>query len=846
LTDDLYGTLSPESSAALQAHVENCRACRTLQVTHRRQREALRGLASLECPAPLAARALERWDAEGRATSRPRPKGWHFAPVGAGFALACAAGAGLLVTRAHPSRTQLLTASPVLVRSTPGSKARGVSKRPPAAPNLVRLPPVNGFRMAADPGPRAPEKPSWRDRRGVESQDDTAYLNGRDPGLVASWLTGNPRDDRAMDWLQRPIPAVQDDFVRVPLPRVATADGNGEATRDAVKKYEEEAKVVDGRLFHKVTLRQKAVSLDELCEELSRQTDVSLHASRGVGDENATVLVKERPAREVMREISRLFGFYWNRTGEAGHYRYELVQDLRSQLAEDEMRRRDADAALLSLHDKMEALRPYLGLSPAELRARAEKASGDQQELLRSLSFQWGGLQLYPTLTPAQFSALRNGERLGFRMLDGAATPNPSPTDGVLPREWRDSLLQAAGVGEVVVGNTHTLGLVQPGQLGQATPFLGLRLNRSELGQVSLEVEVGVSSGEGGLSTLHTMAQAQSPSVQSPDNAASNRALRTEPEFQREVSYRPEVSCPRWKAIKAGKLEAEPEEPFDRDPHYTTADVWEAIHDATGLPIVADAYSREYAATDLSAKQEKLFAALCRTSDRLGCRWRKDGDYLLARSTSYFWDKLKEVPRRDLERWRDASTRPERLPLEALLEMMRLSDRQLDSEVVGRSIYHCWGLEEWGMVGSGSRRMQVVPASIRTHYRLLASLSEAQLRQSQKGQGLPFGSLTPPQQQLWLKTNGAPPEGSIHVRYAPAGGYSWQPLLKRGSGVEEYLNLPVVVGHTAEQALADARRIEPGLSLDRVKRCGGLLMITYRNRDGSVAAVIGRPPVFYE
>ena len=94
------------------------------------------------------------------------------------------------------------------------------------------------------------------------------------------------------------------------------------------------------------------------------------------------------------------------------------------------------------------------------------------------------------------------------------------------------------------------------------------------------------------------------------------------------------------------------------EPHVLTADVWEAVHRATGLPIIADYYTHLYPLSKMPMKRQPLFTALCGSGDALGVRWRKDGDFIICRSVSYFWDKLQEVPNRYLRRWaqdRDAS-----------------------------------------------------------------------------------------------------------------------------------------------------------------------------------------------
>src|SRR5205085_10252257 len=121
--------------------------------------------------------------------------------------------------------------------------------------------------------------------------------NEVDPRLLTRFLTGDTREAQARKWLTL-LPRFRDDFAQPPLTRLATAGGKGAA----LHQYEREARVADGRLFRKVTLRLKAVPLSELCAALEKQTAVPLSAARGVADENVTILVKELPARDVMRE----------------------------------------------------------------------------------------------------------------------------------------------------------------------------------------------------------------------------------------------------------------------------------------------------------------------------------------------------------------------------------------------------------------------------------------------------------------------------------------------------------------------------------------------------------------
>src|SRR5262249_42200582 len=117
-------------------------------------------------------------------------------------------------------------------------------------------------------------------------------------------------------------------------------------------------------------------------------------------------------------------------------YRYELVQDLRSQLLEEELRDRDRHEALIALERGMSAYRPYLDLSPEEARERARTAAPAEKKLLEHLgSSGWGMVQVYFRLSPQQQAALREGQELLFSAAaesDQQALPE-EVARGVLP-----------------------------------------------------------------------------------------------------------------------------------------------------------------------------------------------------------------------------------------------------------------------------------------------------------------------------------------------------------------------------------------------------------------------------
>ena len=193
----------------------------------------------------------------------------------------------------------------------------------------------------------------------------------------------------------------------------ATAAAAGLTGPAAAAAPQNEAEIIDDRLTRKVTLAFKATALADLCARLQADTGIHVAANPSVADEKVTLFCETLPLREVMRQLSRPFGYTWLRSGpvfgvrpsvfgadsdpNTEHrtpntgFRYELTQDLRGQLLEEELQNRDRHEALLSLQREVEKYRPYLDLSPDEARARAETAAPAEKKRLETLAGKgWG------------------------------------------------------------------------------------------------------------------------------------------------------------------------------------------------------------------------------------------------------------------------------------------------------------------------------------------------------------------------------------------------------------------------------------------------------------------------
>jgi hypothetical protein len=615
---------------------------------------------------------------------------------------------------------------------------------------------------------------------------DLAFLN-QDPTVTfGRWGRVRAEEMAAMEAELRRAVRGGDRFVAVPLPRIAAMGPQGDrSAAEAVAAYKREAAVIDSRLFRKVTLALKGTALSDLCDHLRAETGIALVAGQSVADEKVTLFCKETPLRDVMRQLSRPFGYAWLRSGNAGEYKYELTQDLRSQLMEEELRNRDRNAALIALDREIERYRPFLNLSPDEALARSKTATAGEKKILENLGNKgWGPIQMYFRLSRSDLEALRAGQRLRFSQEPGSGE-QPLPANvarGVL-QSWRDAFLFKRG-GVFHVNNApDSSGAPADALLPAATPEararVSLELVQSELGQFTLEgssgYEASVKAGSRPPNIMQntgtSLARGQSPSVLQPENGTTNARLARDPPLRARVTVHPQPSC---RLAPAGETVSE----AAAEPRVTSADVLEALHRASGLPIVSDYYTRLYTPEAVSVQGKPAFDALNALADAMRLRWDKDrdGGWLQFRSTSFFYDRLKEVPNRLLTRWAAGRRQHGVLTLDHLLEIAQLPDAQLDAREMAEGARAIFGLAEWEMACSKVQR---------PHLRYVATFTPAQRQEAVSPAGLPFTRMSLAQQQQFMASClPADWEGlqsldelagaALRVDYSLPGWYEWR------------------------------------------------------------------------
>jgi hypothetical protein len=606
------------------------------------------------------------------------------------------------------------------------------------------------------------------------------------------------------------------------------------------------ADVVDDRLTRKVTLSLKATALADLCARLQADTGIHVAANPSVADEKVTLFCEKLPLREVMRQLSRPFGYTWLRTGSVfgvrysvlggptpdpntehrtpnTEYRYELTQDLRGQLLEEELQNRDRHEALLSLEREVEKYRPYLDLSPDEAQARAQTAPPEEKQRLETLAGKgWGVIQMYFRLSPGDLAALRAGETVTFSA-DPKPGEQPLPPDvarGVL-QTWRDWRVAKRGDRFEYDSAENVPDGLPPSAVPEVQAKVRLKLDQSELGQFTLnEGASGFTIGNSNsLISGFSIAVGTSPAVRSPENEVANARLARDPALRPEVTFKPQTSCrsdlsPSPSPARGGGPAVPGPERSNAEertePKVTSGDVLEALHRATGLPVVADFYTHLYSPGAVSTQNQPLFHALSQFADTMHMRWRKEDEWLQFRSAGHYNDRLKEVPNRLLSRWSAARVAHGSLTLDDLVEIVQLADPQLDADDMAEGARECWGLTEWDLARH---------KGLRPHLRSLASFTPAQRQEAMSPAGLAFTKMTLAQQQQFIShvdLRGSElhsladlGEATMHVDYTLPGWFQWHaPADLLGPGWPP-LRPALVRERTREAALQAARRIHP-------------------------------------
>ena len=110
----------------------------------------------------------------------------------------------------------------------------------------------------------------------------------------------------------------------------------------------------DKRLDRRVTVSAKSKNMRDLFQEIGRQTGVKIVTERELSGERPLLFFRDKPLRDVMTEISNLYGYYWLVKGKRDAWTYELFQDTVHSQKRDQVRDTQESAQVEALLDAIE------------------------------------------------------------------------------------------------------------------------------------------------------------------------------------------------------------------------------------------------------------------------------------------------------------------------------------------------------------------------------------------------------------------------------------------------------------------------------------------------------------
>jgi hypothetical protein len=177
----------------------------------------------------------------------------------------------------------------------------------------------------------------------------------------------------------------------------------------------------------------------------------------------------------------------------------------------------------------------------------------------------------------------------------------------------------------------------------------------------------------------------------------------------------------------------------------TLGDVAEALHQATGLEVLADSFVRSRVQPKWVTQRQTVAHLLDTLARELDYTWQKEDNLLFLRSRTAHWDRAMEVSEGVLRPWQKRASRPGAKPLDDYAELAAALD---DLQALGMSMYWGWYLQEpWVTPPEGSAFSFY---RMRRHLRFWASLNPSQRKEALSGAILSTARMTDAQRRAFV------------------------------------------------------------------------------------------------
>lgn len=397
----------------------------------------------------------------------------------------------------------------------------------------------------------------------------------------------------------------------------------------------------DERLDIRLDVSVKNKNFRDLFTEIRRVTGVNLVASREIAAERAIIFFRDRPLRDLMTELSGLFGYYWLARGQKGQWTYELFEDVVHAKQREQVRDAREGAQTDALMEAADIVTEAMKSPAAMERLRQENprlyetaSNPSKQEMLKLINVlgketvrgcindvgtAWDFAEMSQELQGGVLSAINTQVASWGDESFQPYTAEELRKSSVRVKRWRQSIFTPPHV---------VLVITMPGRDGKP-------------GWRSFQEWPGYKEGE---PDMLSMPEAPPPSVTGDPLPVAEITAQTD----RKVLY--------WGTMMMGH-------------------VLEAIAEQADLDIIADYYFQQVFLEECDKEPlEKLVHSLC---TQMGYSCQVENDLLRFRCNKWYLQPLPEEPPMSIqEHWWRRIFETGALSLDDLLDIACLRDRQ--------------------------------------------------------------------------------------------------------------------------------------------------------------------------
>lgn len=531
------------------------------------------------------------------------------------------------------------------------------------------------------------------------------------------------------------------------------------ATQTAVEKP-------DPRLDQKVTLEVSHEKLEDVCKQLTDQTGVTIKAGSGerdwkVRERRVTIEAMDIELGTLMKEISKLLGFYLSRSGKEDEWAYLYWQDLKARTLESEMLSAEKEAAAQRARKMCESAisqaTDALKLTPEE--ALKKKSEDPLLAYMGGTKSGRGWAQLLSSLGnfPTEKELLMRGQRAVISFdssppgmqeaaIDAASGgivagqardgQGPALTDlvpyqfGILPVSQTDNyeagvlglngLVVITGLkpGDPPASSDGPLGLGNPmGMFLIADPDARIC---DMVGRFLFEIDAGASTDEAGKKLNEELQSPEMLASLLQEDSPTETTPPTDPRMTREVEIDKEV-VPAVAGVP-GELSDTPE---------NTGKTLALISKAIGAPVMLESFPRLLPPSlFIRPGKQPLYKVLIGL-EKTGFTWELDDDALRVRPRDWALRRSYEIQEGYLAYYRDLLAKQGMLTLDDVGKIaLDLTDGQIGNTLLADPDF-MWMNLVFGDLTEGKNIL-----------RFYASLTAQQKSALRTEAGLPFSQLT--------------------------------------------------------------------------------------------------------